>query len=118
MKTGFSKKELKSITDYMFDFYGEDKGIYKEFFGNRLTRGIIREYLEEFVSLYNRVSIKNGYEEMDSFDSPHREFYRDWILHTLFHKPFKELEYGHLIKEMRDMQRSDYKTLGELTFKS
>jgi len=84
--------EKAHIAKYMNIFYGREEGIYSDFFEGQLTWEIIFEHIDEFINRYNKVM------KYDGFDTPQREFYRDWLLYYIF--GFEDIEYLDFIKRI------------------
>ena len=110
------KLDLNEIEDYVNSFYGklnekENKpGIYAYMFDYRLTRRIIRTQLPIFIKAYDKYfrTLKNTVDIFDgSFDSLHREIFRDYLLAKVFNKDTIDLEYGRFLQE--DMCIKGYK---------
>jgi hypothetical protein len=112
-----TKEEKNEIIDYMMSFYGFDEGIYADIFDNKLSKLMIYGELDEFISIYDAVSKRAGYDGFDGFDTPQREMYRDWLLMDVFNTSVEELEYESLMKEMREYRREEFVSINKLRIK-
>ncbi len=84
-----NKEDMKNFKDYIWSFYGKDKGIYKDFFDNNLTM----EEVEKAIKIrLSKIKLKF---DGDSID---REIVRDIIFKL--REPNAETEYEFIDLEI------------------
>jgi hypothetical protein len=92
---GWDKGTIDGVIDYVYDFYGKDSDLYGDFFNNELTREDIIKHLPGFFKSYSKFN-----KEFDSFDTPQREMFRDYLMYFVMNKPLEELEFDWLISKL------------------
>jgi len=87
------KKEIESFKKYVWSFYGEDQGLYRDFFDNNLTMEEIEKAIE--------IRLSNMKLDFDG-DSLDREIIRDIIFKMRDPKAKTEHEFKFKIERMNN----------------
>jgi len=90
--------KIEEFKDYVWSFYGEDGGIYKDFFNNNLKIQEVEKAIEIRLAITDLVFVG------DSID---REIVRDIIFKL--RNPALHVEYEHHIESIPEQIRNKYK---------
>jgi len=94
----FTNKEKDRAKDNLWFFFGNESGLYADFFDHKLTKKSIDYYFDIYYYCYQEWC--KGYEEDMSFDTVEREMCADYIAVKMGLYEPEEIFNNHFVKEM------------------